>query len=246
MIYYIITFILAGLTRLFFAINTTMFLGIVAQVFQGAFISFAVSTLINILMRYWVRFRNNFYGDESYLTHTLPIEKDVQYAAKVIGAIVTMCATVIFLLACVLLAYGTPENFTALKNTFAGIEGALNAPIGVLLTFMGAVVLLQMVYLFLCGFVGLLIGHKFERSRIGFSVLFGAVVYVAAQILLVIAMFVAGAFNEGIWQLMISSQPPSSGALTAMLIVVTIVYLLATVAVYFVGNKIFKQGVNVD
>ncbi len=246
MIYYIITFTLAGLTRFFFAIDTTTFLNIVAQFVQGAFIAFVISTLINLLMRYWVRFRNNFYGDESYLTHTLPIEKGTQYAAKVVGAIVIMIVTVVFLLGCVLLAYGTSENLAALKNTFIGLEGALNAPIGLLLTLIGAEILIQMVYLLLCGFIGILVGHKFGGARIGLSVLFGAIPYVVAQALLLIVIFVIGAVDEGILQLMLSNQPPTSGALTSLLIVALVVYMATAIAAYFFGDKIFKQGVNVD
>ena len=35
-------------------------------------------------MRMWVRFRSNFYGDESYLTHTLPIKREVLYTSKIL------------------------------------------------------------------------------------------------------------------------------------------------------------------
>ena len=38
--------------------------------------------ILNNLMRLWARFKNNFYGDESYLTHTLPINKKTLYLSK--------------------------------------------------------------------------------------------------------------------------------------------------------------------
>lgn len=41
-----------------------------------------VSSLINGLMRSWVRFITNIYKDESYLTHTLTIEKKDIYLSK--------------------------------------------------------------------------------------------------------------------------------------------------------------------
>ena len=44
--------------------------------------------LINNLMRTWVRFRHNLYGDESYLTHTLPVERKTIYLSKFITSII--------------------------------------------------------------------------------------------------------------------------------------------------------------
>ena len=49
---------------------------------SGTAISMMFSIVINNLMRLWVRFKNNFYGDESYLTHTLPIDKKTLYLSK--------------------------------------------------------------------------------------------------------------------------------------------------------------------
>ena len=52
MIYYIITFSVAVLTRIFFAIATTTFLLVMAKIFQGAFVGCVISTIINVLHQY--------------------------------------------------------------------------------------------------------------------------------------------------------------------------------------------------
>ena len=46
----------------------------------------AFNIIINNVLRFWVRFRQTMYGDESYLTHTLPVEKNTLYASKMLSA----------------------------------------------------------------------------------------------------------------------------------------------------------------
>ena len=55
--------------------NNSFMMNIVAQICSGTTIGMMVSIIINNIMRLWVRLKNNFYGDESYLPHTLPVEK---------------------------------------------------------------------------------------------------------------------------------------------------------------------------
>ena len=45
-------------------------------------IGMIINSLINGLMRSWVRFINNVYKDESYLTHTLAQKTEKQPAIK--------------------------------------------------------------------------------------------------------------------------------------------------------------------
>lgn len=246
MIYYIITIVLAGLTRLFFAIATTTFLSIIAEIFQGAFISFAVSTLINLLMRYWVRFRTNFYGDESYLTHTLPVGKRTLYASKVLGGIIAMFTTVLYLIGCVFIAYGTPENFEWIKNTLAAVETMLNSSVGGLIAGVCVLVLIQAIMLLSSGYLGLVIGHRFNGGRIGKSVLFGAIAYVLAQMFFVVVMCIYGCFDNAIMQVLTMNQAVAVSTLMTMVIMGIVVYAIASVAIYFIGNFIFGKGVNVD
>ena len=71
-------------------IENSLVFEIVSQIAFGTAISMMVSSLINTLMRSWVRFVRNVYKDESYLTHTLPVEKNSIYISKVITALITI------------------------------------------------------------------------------------------------------------------------------------------------------------
>ena len=76
-IFYTLSMIFGLLTRVFFSFRNSLVLEILGEISQGAAISMMCSTLINNIMRMWVRFKTHFYGDESYLTHTLPVEKEL-------------------------------------------------------------------------------------------------------------------------------------------------------------------------
>lgn len=245
-VFYIITFILALLTRLFFAIESTTFLYVMAQIFSGAHISLMINVLINTLMRIWVRFRQNFHGDESYLTHSLPVEKGTLYLAKTISALISMMFSVIFLILCAFIAYYTPENMQLLIDTLFTVETVLNVPIGGLIALIFAVFALECINLTLAGFLGMVWGHRRQNYKIGFSVLWGALVYVALQICMVVAILIVGAFNDNVMQLFIGNQLVSASAIMGVMITATVVYTLTAVVVYLLGDKAFKKGVNVD
>ena len=82
LVFYSLVIFFAILTRLCFSFENSFILNILANIFSGFTISFMFSILINNLMRLWARFIKNCYSDESYLTHTLPINKKTIYASK--------------------------------------------------------------------------------------------------------------------------------------------------------------------
>ena len=66
-------------------------------------------------MRCWARFTKNIYGDESYLTHTLPIEKKTIFISKYLTSIITMLASTAVILIVLFIAYYSKENIEWLK-----------------------------------------------------------------------------------------------------------------------------------
>ena len=79
-IFYGLSLFFAILTRLFLSIENSFIMEVIGKICSGVTISMMFNILINNLMRLWVRFKHNFYGDESYLTHTLPVDKKTLYS----------------------------------------------------------------------------------------------------------------------------------------------------------------------
>ena len=87
-IYYTLSIIFALLTRIFLNFDATL-LNIIGSICSGVTITFMINILVNTLIRNWVRFNYNFYKDESYLTHTLPVSKTKLYLSKFLTASIT-------------------------------------------------------------------------------------------------------------------------------------------------------------
>ena len=83
-IFYILAIFFAILTRILSIIDQSAIINIIGQITQGCMISMIVSVLMNTMLRSWVRFRDSFYKDEAYLTHTLPVTKNDLYNSKFI------------------------------------------------------------------------------------------------------------------------------------------------------------------
>ena len=77
------------------SVENSFVVNILGEICKGAAISMMVSILINSLMRLWVRFKSNFYGDESYLTHTLPVSKSNLYLSKTLTSIIILFLSIL-------------------------------------------------------------------------------------------------------------------------------------------------------
>ena len=81
-IFYGLSIFFAVLTRILFSIENSFIIDIIAKISSGVTISMIFNIIINNIMGLWGRTRNNFYGDESYLTHTLPVDRKTLYLSK--------------------------------------------------------------------------------------------------------------------------------------------------------------------
>ena len=70
LIFYGLSLFFGILTRIFLNIEGSLVMNIIGQICSGATISMIFNIIINNIIRFWVRFKQNLYGDESYLTHT--------------------------------------------------------------------------------------------------------------------------------------------------------------------------------
>ena len=75
-----------------------------------------VSTIINTIMRSWVRFRDSLYKDEAYLTHTLPVTKKELYNSKFIQTLIFFIIGFIIVLISLFITYYSKENWLGITN----------------------------------------------------------------------------------------------------------------------------------
>ena len=116
-IFYTLSLFFALLGRICGIFDNSGIMLILSKINNGVAISMIVSVIINNLMRVWARLVLNFYKDESYLTHTLPVKKSTLYLSKVLCGIITMLTSTVVIAASLLICYYSKENIELLKNS---------------------------------------------------------------------------------------------------------------------------------
>ncbi|MBE6709126.1 MAG: hypothetical protein E7578_07795 [Ruminococcaceae bacterium] len=247
-IFYSISVIFALITRILFAFEDSSFMVYFFSRFcQGVTISMMCSALFNNLLRLWVRFRQNFYGDESYLTHTLPVTKGTHLAAKFINSVVTLCLTMVVIGICLCIMYYSNGIGEAIKSFVYPAADMYGTSIITLILVFLLILFLQFFNILQCGYTGIILGHKLNKSKIGLSVLFGGIIYMGSQIVTVLLMLIASLYDTRIIDLFTELNPVISPSLMKLIVIVSIIsYTMVIIVNYLISVKLFKKGVNVE
>ena len=240
------TLLTAVFARVFhtFAQQATIWL-ILDKFFTGAFISCAIAIQINALMRSLVCFRRTLYGDPSYLTHTLPIKRSAVFDAKTLSGVVSL----VFTLLSAALGIGIVE--LTQREKWEMLLEMLRAPgAKSTLLLICAILVLELLTLYLAAVFGFVLGHRRERGRIPFSILFSAGVYMLGSGVILGLLFAFSFLKPELHalftQVVSTEELFSLPSMRLMLAVTCILYLLADVGLYFAARRLFCKGVNVE
>lgn len=245
-IFYSLAVFFGLLARIFFSFENSLALNIIGEVCSGAAISMMCSIIINNLMRMWVRFKANFYGDEAYLTHTLPVEKHTHYFSKMLTAVITLLVSFGVIGIVLFIAYYSKENLQLVKDILFPLAQAYDSTVLGFLAVILAVLFLEFLNILQCGFSGIILGHKMNTAKTGFSVLYGFIVYSASQLTVVIIMFIVALFNKDFMNLFVTNEIVSIDTLKSAVWLAVASYSAITLALWYINIRLFKKGVNVD
>ena len=202
--------------------------------------------LINNLMRLWIRFKHNFYGDESYLTHTLPVMKKTLYLSKVLTAIISLFTSILVIGITLFIAYYSKEFIEILKNILLPVANAYNSTvIKIILAFL-FVFFLEFANVLQSGYTGIILGHKMNSGKTGFSVLYGFATYIITQIFALLIIFIVALFNQDIMNLFFTNEIINVDMIKVIIYLAIIIYTITLIIGYIINLKLFKKGVNVD
>lgn len=243
-VFYILSILFAVLSRLCLLSDSNIMI-ILYKVNCGITISMMVNILINNLLRIWVRFNNNIYKDESYLTHTLPVEKRDIYSSKILAAIISVLTSIIVIFVCLVLCYYSKENIELLKNSLNIVANAYSSSITNVLLTLFLILFLEFTFIILTGFDALILGHKSNDNKMIKSVIYGLVIYMIFNVLLLLIVYLLGTFNTDIMAIF-SHESIKIETIKILLNVIMIVYVIYLIILYLFGIKEFKKGVNVE
>lgn len=245
-IFYSLALFFGTLGRVFSSVENSLVMEIIGSICSGAAISMMFSILINNLMRLWVRFKQNLYGDESYLTHTLPVKKETLYMSKIITAIISVFVSTVVIVITLYITYYSKENIEFIKNLILPFANVYKSSVlKVVLAFL-IVFFLEFANILQAGFTGIILGHKMDSAKTGYSVFFGFLVYMATQVFVIVVMLIFALFNDNIMNLFVTKSMVDIGTVKSVVYLSMIIYSASLIIIYFINQSLFKKGVNVD
>ncbi len=245
-IFYGLALIFAIITRMLFAVNDSLLTQIFAQIFNGATISMIANILINNLMRLWVYFKTNLYGDEGYLMHTLPVPRRDLYAAKFLAGLITLSVSTIIIAVVMAIAYLTPESFEGLKNFLLPITDAMDSTMIKFMVAIVGLVFLEVLSILVSGYLGIILGNKRLNERTRWSVGLGLVIYGVISVVVVIGVLIMAAINPEIGNsLLTGGEMPNISVLKPICILAMIIYTVMIGVCYLVSEKCFSK-INIE
>lgn len=244
-VFYIILFIFSILVRAIESFESTLILLIIDKICCGVVISMIITILINLLMRNWSRFIKNIYKDESYLTHTLPVSKNSIFLSKVLTSIITLLTSVLIIVVCLAICALNKDTWIILKELLENSAIYFDSSvIGLILTII-TTIFFELLFIVLCGMLGIIIGHSSNNLKIVKSIIYGFIIYSFLSILSVGILYVCGLLNSDLMNIF-NTTLVNSNALKLMMIIAIIMYAIYNVLIYLISNILLNKGVNID
>ena len=245
-IFYILAFIFSVIGRGLSEIKNSVVFSVMSQIAFGFAISMIVSSLINCLMRLWARFVRNVYKDESYLTHTLPVEKRTIYASKVISALICIFTTTILAIVCLFICYYSKANIEILKTMLELAATTYNTTVIKLLLLISVVIVLEIMFILLIGYVGIILGHKSNKNKMARSIVIGFILYFIFQAITLGLIGALGLFNPQIMNLINTTDIINVEAIKNVMYAGIGIYIVYIIILYLLGQRHLSKGVNVE
>lgn len=245
-IFYILAIIFSLIGRGLSEIKNSVIFSVVSQFTIGFAISMMISSLVNCILRLWARFIRNVYKDESYLTHTLPIEKKTIYASKLLSALISIITTVIVILICVFICYYSEANIQVLKSILELAASTYNTTVIKLLLLISVTLFLEIMFFVVIGYVGIILGHKSNKNKTVKSIIIGFVLYILFQALTLGLIGICGLINPDIMNLINTTEMIDINAIKNVMYAAIGIYIVYILFLYKFGQKQFNKGVNVE
>ena len=245
-VFYILAIFFAILTRILF-MNDSLIINLSGQISMGCMFSMIVSTLINTIMRSWIRFRDSLYKDEAYLTHTLPVTKSELYNSKFIQTLIFFFVGFIIILLSLFITFYSKGTWIAITNYIKTITTGLNMSTTFFVLIAIIIIFLEIFNAIQCGFFGIILGHKQNNGKLAYSVLFGFIAYLVAQTLVLALVFVYGLFDNTVMELFKTATINIDvGAFKTLAIVSAILYVIIIFSMSIICKKLLNKGVDIE
>ena len=115
-----------------------------------------------------------------------------------------------------------------------------------MLLIISAVIFLEVIFIILIGYVGIIIGHRSNKNKMGKTITISVALYLGTSTLTLVIIYIFGLFNKNIMNLINTTDIVNVTTIKTVMLIGTCIYILYNVIYYLIGKKLFEKGVNVD
>lgn len=241
---YVIAIALSLLTRFINIWDDIHAVAILGAVFEGIVYSALGSILINTFVQILRVFIVNFYKDESYLTHTLPVSKSKLLLSKYISSLIVIFASVLVCFVCLFIVFYSKEFAEMLKMFLEISVAGFDMSVGLFIALFALIIFSQICAIISMAFCAIVKGFSYNSKRVLRSFLWFIVYYMGAMVVTLISVVIVFAIS-GNAEVLLANVLPQSAFLT-LLILALVLYLIYSLVFYYICNRTFNKGVNVD
>ena len=246
-VFYILAIFFAITSRLLTLPDQSVMIVILSKISSGCYIAMIANIIINVMMRSWVRFRDSLYKDESYLTHTLPVTKDNLYNSKFIQTLIFYFIGFVIIIFTLFIACYTTDTWDLIKDYINTITTGFNMSTTFFIIMAILIIFLEIFNAIQCGFYGIILGYKKNTGKVAYSVLFGFIIYLIAQLIILGLVYVYGLFDPTVMALFKTGTINIDvNAFKVLSIVSSILYLIIITIMNILCRKELNKGVNIE
>ena len=241
---YAIAIGLAGVTRLIFIGKNIHAVLILGHVFQGLLYSAIASILVNTFVQIIRVFTVNFYKDESYLTHTLPVSKNKLLLSKYLSSLITIFLSVLVCFVSLFIMFYSKSFMVSLKSFIKVTVSNFNMSVSLFLFLMVLIIFSQICAIMSMAFCAIVKANGYNEKRILKGLIWFFVFYFGSMFVTLILAVTTFAISGNLSELL--SEVLSQNAFITILILGLVLYIIYSIVFYFITRKLFNKGVNID
>lgn len=243
-ILFVCTIFVAGITRICTELaQSVAFFKIIGIFFDTIFYSLIANTIIQPFLRSFMNFTKSLYGDESYLTHTLPVTKNQIINSKYLTTIIEILLSFVCVIVSLIIKFASPSFLPTIKLILSTIISGEFSTILVIVLFILLVIVEFLIFISIIYF-SIVLAYKTKEKKVLKSFLITGLLSFLSLTVLSIIMLVVLLIN-GV-NLSSTTIVLSNSTFISIILTGIIVYFAFALLYYLLTKKEFNKGVNVD
>lgn len=213
----------------------------------------AASTLKAI----WRRFKINFFSDEAYLTHTLPIPRSTLWNAQILSVLITFASLALFLVLNCFILMLTPDG-QKLLDSFGLLGGCAHCvgqyhyieplELSFYLSFI-LTIFAEFTFMTFCGMTGIILKNRYKKN---IAIVSGCAIYLFGGMALIGLFLLISHFDPDILRTLngMPFRTPGFDFDTSYFdrafFYIGTIYTVFSAAMYFINRKLLAKGIDLD